>query len=1091
MPKKACCCGGNWIAVPCRYYGGMGFVGYHYTGATGFTGSDTSAQLNNFVSGLSGHPVYGASGYYKDGHPYYQLPYSSFVFVGYGNPPMKLKGITCDNQPTGGIFGGYNGGYGSGSECENDKQKCFELELDTQRQIVYKAWGAGGGGVNNVTPGGNGAYAQKTGTYNKDYIAVVGYGGIGSDPGRSFTGWTAAVDTVPAGGGQGYGAWGGGAAYLATSIEDPESAFLIAGGGGGAGRYSANGGQAGVTLGGMGGGDAGGSGGTQTSGGKGGTGAQDGQGSKGGRGAFDILNIIGGGGGGGGGLRGGGGGGFSGSGGGGGSSTVTDKSRPANTSGTAHMCDPDYWVVDVAGLAGYQNVAGSGGWIPTNINSDGTGLSGKINLNFASLRCPCNQSLSSIPEQTYYCLTNAQADYICSLTQDCCTGNTQGITGATGASGGTGSTGSTGYNPCNSLANFNTVIERRGSTAGTTGGTASIRDIGLGGGYGGGGLGAFTCPDSTFGLSGGSGATGFQELSRTGELSEVLYKTFKYNGELYYLLFQCGAPCDPDYMLPEDAEITEVACKPWANCCEGIYAFPICEIPNNNTPQSCWGFEYCPCNKTTCPNSFYSCDDVDSYPEIFYTRKNGWYYLAFKTSLWEPFGDSIQERGTINDVILENPCTECSAPNQDCNNTGNSGGLGSNNSGDTEPKNCCTEVSEPWNGKSPFNANVNFSINYTGQGTFLSDCTLITNDCSCSYDFRETPFIDSSSFTAKLSLSNSYYYSEEQTVGGNCRTPQCPPLPGSDVPNSSKPRLCVYTLSPFSIFFNNGEPQTGPYNLPNVGSAIWGSGLGQQCYGRQTECGIKNDVGLPDLESDLNQPNVLRDAAYKIITECVIVDPECTAGTGSPYPFNIYAEGTCDGIPPGPLDLGPLVKANGCRLSTYIAALQAASEGKYTVIDLGAPDTYWIGGPRDIIQGIPGDRVDIGDAIVTDIPSGDKLIRRIEYTVYVNSPVYSIYVYVESKRLTNCCDSDIRMTWGHSLCGRKTPQYAACIPNPTNCPDFDNSYVVSTFKTLQQWEADPQTQMINPKCWSGVDGFSCPEIWDDFDNPQICNVTLI
>ena len=38
---------------------------------------------------------------------------------------------------------------------------------------------------------------------------------------------------------------------------------------------------------------------------------------------------------------------------------------------------------------------------------------------------------------------------------------------------------------------------------------------------------------------------------------------------------------------------------------------------------------------------------------------------------------------------------------------------------------------------------------------------------------------------------------------------------------------------------------------------------------------------------------------------------------------------------------------------------------------------------------------------------------------------------------------------------------------------------------------DPQTQMINPKCWSGVDGFSCPEIWDDFDNPQICNVTLI
>jgi hypothetical protein len=278
-------------------------------------------------------------------------------------------------------------------------------------------------------------------------------------------------------------------------------------------------------------------------------------------------------------------------------------------------------------------------------------------------------------------------------------------------------------------------------------------------------------------------------------------------------------------------------------------------------------------------------------------------------------------------------------------------------------------------------------------------------------------------------------------------------------------------------------------STPEIVARHYGSGLAQQCYGRQTDCGIKNDVGLPELESDNNKPNIFRDAAYKVITECVIQDPECDASSSQSYPVNYYSEGTCDGIPTGPLDLGPIVKANGCRLSTYIAALQAASEGKYTVINLGAPDTYWIGGPRDIIQGIPGDLVEF-EVNVTYITNGDIIIERIEYIVYVSSLPFSIYVYVESKRLKNCCESDVRMTWGNSLCGRKTPTYASCIPNPGNCPDFDNSNVVSTFKTLQQWEADPQAQMLNPKCWVGVDGFLCPEIWDDFNNSQTCTVTL-
>ena len=1101
MPKKACCCGGNWIAVSCRYWGGNGFVGYHYTGATGFTGSDTSTQLNSFISELKNHPVYGISGYYKWTHPYWEFPDGGLALGSYGAPPLKLKGISCGEQQSGGgLFGGgfgNGGGFNSGSDCNPFAQKCFELVLDTDRQIIYKAWGAGGGGVNTVIPGGNGAYAQKTGTYNKDYIAVVGYGGIGYEPGKSFTGWTAAIDTVPAGGGQGYGAWGGGAAYIATSISEPESAFIIAGGGGGAGKYSAKGGDAGDTFGGMGGGIEGGCGGSQSAGGKGGTGAQDGQGSKGGRGAFNVTD---GGGGGGGGKKGGGGGGLSGYGGGGGSSTVTKYSQSATANGPANMCDPDYWVADVAGIGGYKEIAGSGGWIPTNTKSDGTGLSGKITLSFASMRCPCDESLSTIPEKTYLCLTNAQAEYICNMTQECCASSTQGTTGASGASGGsggTGSTGSTGYNPCSGLANYNTVIERRGSTAGTTGGTASVQNIGLGGGYGGGGLGAFVCPNSNFGLSGssgGAGLSGFQEMSRTGEIQEILYKTFRYDGELYYLLFQCGAMCDEDHKIPDDADITDIACRPWASCCRGLYAFPLCKITDTKPVQSCWPIEYCPCNKTDCPSlPFYVCDDVDSYPDIFWTLKDGWYYTVAKTDLWEPFGDSIQTRGTIGEILLKNPCIDCptnGSGTTECegNSGGNSGGIGSNNSGDTEPKNCCIEVSEEWNGVSPFNANINFSIEYAGQAPFLSDCTAV-QDCNCSYDFRQTPFTDSSSFTAKLSYSNDFLYIDDQIVGGNCRTPQCPPLPGTDVPNTY--RRCMYALGPGKFFFNDGVPVSGPYNT-NLGSASYGSGLGQKCYGLQTECGIKFNTGTPTLESDLNQPNVLRDAAYKIITECVIYDPECTAGTGSPYPVIPYADGPCDGIPPGPLDTGPLVKANGCRLSTYIAALQAASEGKYTVIDLGAPDTYWIGGWRDIIQGIPGDQVDPGDPIVTDIPSGDKLIRRIEYTVYVYSPAYSVYVYIESKNLTNCCDGHINMTWGHSECGRKTPYGYECIPNPGTCPDFNNSYVVSNYKTLQQWEANPQTQMFNPKCWIGFDtiAFTCPQMWDDFDGLQICNVTL-
>lgn len=1111
MPKKKCCCeGGSWVAVPCRSFAGMAFAGFHPTGTgfSGINGSDTSIAMRNFLNSLKPHPVFGSCGYFKDVDPYYKFPDENgligFGIAGmYGLPPTKIKLVDCDtadpNDPTifrgvaigtslltiSGNGGGWGSGgpFGSGFDAQCTDLICWKLEIDTDRKVTYKAWGAGGGGFNSQFPGGNGAYAQKNGTYNKDYFACIGYGGLGFKPGRSFTGWTGAIETVPAGGGQGYGAWGGGAAFVATDVTSPESAFIIAGGGGGAGKQPAPGGHGGVTSGLAGKGSEGGGGGTQTTGGCGGTYAQDGQGTKGGRGAF--VNINGGGGGGGGGKRGGGGGGSAGYGGGGGSSTIDEYSESGSDLGPPNMCDPDYWIYDIGGLGGNKKITGSVGWIPTNPYTDGTGTWGKVALLFSGARCLCDSNKDEIPDRSYICLTDAQAQYICEQTQNCCV-ESSGISGASGpagisgASGASGASGSSGYNPCASLANFNTQLDPRGvsGNSGGTGGTQSAQDLPYGSGYGGSGVGAFTCPDSGFGLT---GLTGITFSTTTGEVDVVLYKTFRYEGELYYLLYQCGVNCDSQNILPDDAVFTDIRCRPWADCCQGLWAFPVCkEKKTQNQSPNCWAADECPCNPIDpCPSKgFVECvDNIDDYPDTFWTKKDDWYYIVSKTSLWVPFGDiSYFEQGTIGEIILEDPCCQL--------DDGFGGGpvvvggeaCDQDDGDDTEPVGgCCESVQEAWIGKSPWKANVNVSMQWQGRGEYFPGCS-VSNTCDCAIE-------------GGVVHNDSYSVSVVADPFGNffkgVPEPPCP-QPGGLCPNG----------------FIEGIGRSFTYTL--ISGGIFGIGLQEQCYPNVSYPCLPLNSGVPTREEEQVPP----DALIRATTECVIRDDENCNATGAAGYFLpgylVFGGGIagifnpCENDSGGPDSQGPRVYANGCRVSTYVARLNALFGGKITFTDISPSDKYWLGLWRDEQLGVPGDqfvRCDTDEQIiVTNYPNGgQKIVRRATYTLYYASPAYGIRVFAEMTMVPKCCGQRPYARWFMSGCGRAPDPDFACAPCVgCACPYINSSsYVVPTFKTLVQWEETPNVNsMLNTKCEGIGSGFLCPDRWDDMDGPQICNITL-
>jgi hypothetical protein len=1064
MPTKACCCGkGHWIAIPCRYWGTKFFGGYNDDGFTGFAGNASMSQIQQL---LRNNPALGVCGPFGILHPYF--PFPDFDF-GYTSVPIKIKGISCADQSSGGAFGTYNGGFGG---CI--QQKCYDLILDEERGLLYKAWGAGGGGKSINLPGGNGAYTQKRGPYNKNYVACVGFGGLGANTTRSVTGWTGNISTVPGGGGQGFGSWGGGAAFVSENMMQPQSAFLIAGGGGGAGNDSSGGGHGGVTAGKKANGPEGGFGGNQTQGGCGGCGAQSGIVSSGGRGS-----IVGGGGGGGG-FRGGGGGGKTGFGGGGGSSTLNPLARSGTDNGPPNMCDPMYWTTDVSSIGGLEQINGVVGYVPKN-NSE-NGMPGKIAIQFAALRCPCNESLSEIPDKTYICLTDEQAGYICNVINNCC--------------GTCGSCGASGYYPCggSSLIGFDTIIDGRGTTGAVNRGSSGpAKDFPIGGGCGGAWVGAFICT----GVCGSCGPSGFTlpNETPTGEVPEVKYRTFKYDGELYYLSYQCGVLCDPDYLVPEDAVFTDIGCRPYADCCKGLYALPICEITNEDDKIiNCFSVNNCPCQPVQiCPEPFISCQNPDDYPDIFYTKKDNWYYLVWKTSLWEPFGDQFYNRGSIGEVILENPCDACSNPfgdgpqNNDCENQEGGTNPGNNTGGQGNPPNCCVEVREFWSGTSPYRANVNVSISFNGRLPFDVGCNKIET-CDCDFDGS---YSDSASYNVTYIDPNNGTYTESRD-SGNC---ELPPVPGCFNPpfTSGSPTYFLYSVFPIDNLgtyprFNND----GPAGIAGLAGSGWAEG----CFDYSASCGIVPDItGLPDA-SAIND-RTFRDPGYSVVAECVVVDPDnpdCIPYSSVPEAYiPIYREygdfgPGCENDTGEPSNEGPRIIAAGCRLSTYVQKLNQYSGGKYVATQLG-PDSYWIGGKRSLDNNIPGDNFNIVEYNTTFITQGNKIIQRAEMIVYFSSPLHSITVYYQGKPLPKCCVEQPCMAWGQSECGLARPLEYACDPVPGPCEVIERN-VVRTWRTLQQFEENPNVTMVNPRCWICSDGFICPEMYDDYDGSQTCTITL-
>lgn len=1040
MPKKDCCCDGHWVAVPCRYYGKIVFVGYN-DGFEGFSESSSLSQVQAYFE--SNDSPFGPTGPYEGMHPFWPFPSQPGLGINEGTPPSKLVGITCTPEQM------MNwGGYG-GAECI-----VYEAQLDTTRQVLYKAWGAGGGGKNSSVYGGNGAYSQYETSYNPQFIACVGMGGFGDSVG-GFPGTY--TPFLSAGGGRGFDAWGGGGAYVSTVLNDASGAPLIAGGGAGAGDDASSGGHGGASYGSDASGTPGGKGANGAVGGSGGVpDGQDGSGTIGGNGGSQ-------GGGGGGGYGGGGGGGSTGYGGGGASSRGNSWYRSASDLGPPNICDPDFWLSMPMGVDSIPAIGGfmafpvsNNTWNPSNTRTDGSGLSGKIVASFASLRCPCDSSKDTIPEKSYICLSNAQAEYICETITNCC----DGVAGS--------------VNTCTEGLVPGTTLDTRASGADVgRGTTASAGAIGPGGGSGGIGLGGIYC-ENLGGITFGAGSP-----TRSGESESVRYRSFMYDGELYYLVGQCGVLCDDDHLIPNDADITEIQCREWAACCDVIYGVPLCRVNGGGSDADCWTADPCPCNPPIEPTPlpFIVCDNIDDYPDdTFWTQVGQWYYTAWKTTFWEPFGDStVRKLGGISILTTEPDCTETTD------------GLGS--LGESETPNCCQDITESWSGQSPWSANITTNIEYTGKGPLVVGGCFQVCDCTCCYDFTDTHYTDSISVDVQedggfwTPCTGTRYTFSGSKSSGECANPITTPCTGS-------------TFA--------GE-QTWEYALYSPGN--FGSGLVEGCYYNVLSCSGNTYIqkfGYPVSDSDLAVAGVLSDACFKIVTQCVVESPDCApsgGGCGSPPPMifggsELCSDNTCDGY--GPSETGKTILTNGCRLQTLINALVAlgANSGKFSVVDLGRAEGYWIGGPRSDAMGIPGDSLSNIDFVTSYDTIGDTTTQTCEWTYYFSSPAFGVEFSFVGKPLSRCCGSHPSIRFVQSSCGRydssTIPDFVVvCGGTPPECME-QHPPVVRTYKTLAQWETSSSVTMIPDDSYDNISYCTqpCPSTFDDFDGSQTCSISV-
>ena len=716
MPRKSCCCGGgNYIAIPCRAWGHAVFVGYQ--GLTAIQGASGMLGYNEYfgptATALFKNPnsIFGLSGPFAGQHPFYKFYSGGFVVgnAGFGSPtpaPLKIAGFTgcTDTGPGGQNWGGYNG------------TTCYEaiFVTDNDRPVYYKLWGAGGGGISTSLYGGNGAFTQVPGVYNENNIACVGFGGFGNDMVKNFTGWANILPTYNGGGGQGYPAWGGGAAFVSVSSFYPEDNVAVVGAGGGAGEVVPGPGHGGALA----GKDAtppeGGKGAVDVAAGFGGCGAQSGIFYSGGRGSKSSTGaIFYGGGGGGGGLGGGGGGGITGYAGGGGSSEVTEWARSGTDQGPPNICDPYFWIgaTDLASSVGGKIFGGFGGYVSGRVPAAGApentaefGMSGKVAVVYSSMKCVCDGTLDTIPEQTYICLNQNQYDSI--------------------------------------------IQQARGSSA---------------------------CYGSTISFGGATGLSAFGGVTsgflqwtfgEGGDVPKMI--SFYYGAELYYLLGQCSSLCDPAYQVPEDASLTLTDCREYGACCQARLATPYCKIPTSGPGIECFDAAYqCPSDCQPIfdkPSPFYICDtneeNADMPDSIFWTKKNGYYYLVTPTQGWIPFGEQLYPTEIISEIILEEPC--CSDTQEGC-----SGGIDT-----TTPSNCCVVLDKQFDGIHPGRATVNVNINYNG---YFGKCSLeeIRNinpyEC-CTFDGNYTDTINGVNIAV-----NEYFIASPTTCIPSGLPPECSP----------------------------------------------------------------------------------------------------------------------------------------------------------------------------------------------------------------------------------------------------------------------------------------------------------------------------
>ena len=373
MPRKACCCGDNYLAIPCRFYN---------------------------------------KGIFSAGKP--QWAHWN------GGSPDPVGGFGGDQYNPAGPFRYVNG------------QRVF----DTTRPIRYLMRGAGGGAagvtigtISDYGAGGNGAYIEYEKNADSDDIVNSGKGGSGWIFNSSLPDRIPASTQKRGGGAHAISGEGGGAAIIYTAQSTP---FVSAGAGGGAGyywqpiypedqafvgpRYGGNAGliqaqdgqvgyspflnpkQQGI-----------GRGASSTSGGAAGnppntfdTHALPGTNVGGGRGQINDQGP-GRGGGGGAGLYGGGGGAHD-SGGGGGSSTVIAGLsgycfEPKNNL-AANYCNP--YLLPTSGVGGKV--------LP--YNSSTIGYNGAVAQYFIVGECKCDEAKNEIPDKLFICLTKGQYDQI-------------------------------------------------------------------------------------------------------------------------------------------------------------------------------------------------------------------------------------------------------------------------------------------------------------------------------------------------------------------------------------------------------------------------------------------------------------------------------------------------------------------------------------------------------------------------------------------------------------------------------------------------------------------------------------------------------